>query len=325
MSQLSTIWSVSVDDVLFDGEEQCDRTNPRLAGCQSLKRLIYALKFYMKLNEQRGKNGIGAFTDFIKSKYRDYLNDIIHLSVHENDLEHIHHSLFTEYGMAQCDLKKCTFSDRRNRAIADGGHSENGVDSAFYTNCFDSVHHYLFHLFDLGLRTLRADREFQQRRNDVFEDEEDNVRYIDNAFSKRKHRMKSIRREYADFFGRCSGDNNKFTIHGHAAISDSLEKDKTYFDRFIRALPHSNTAAIRVTGYLLENAFDSDAVKQDIDRYPNLQNSNLCAFVDDDAAIDRMDLFVNKRRCMWLESAVSLCFCTLKSSVSSVISAISRI
>ena len=309
---------MNFDEIKFEGSQQCDDSNPRWKGCQSMKRLIYALQYYMDV-EEGGKDGINAFTDFIKSEYRTCLNDIIHLSVHDNDLEDIHHSLFTEYGMKQCDLTKCKLSgrhcaeSRENERIA-----KDGI-STFYADCFDSVHHYLFHLFDLGLRTLKTETEIEQQVDNVSDDEGDRFRYVDRVFSRKQQRMKSIRKELKDLFTRCNDGDNKFIIQGRSESLIESKDDQTYSDRFLNGLSLFDDVSIRLEQYLKDNAFDSDAVKQDIDRYPNAQNSNICTLVDEDAAIERIGLFVNKRRCMLPECAVSLCFRTFKSSVSSVV------
>ena len=157
-----------IDLSIFNDIDQCSvhdsksETTPNLKLCPSLKRVIYALKHYGAMTCNMDNEGVSTFVDFIKSIYKNYLNDIIHLTeVHGDDLEDIHKSLFNEYRFKHCDLRKCKISGRHS---AVNGKEEQSIPrhdafSQFIIDSFDSVHFYLFHLFDVGLRTLRADTE----------------------------------------------------------------------------------------------------------------------------------------------------------------------
>ena len=53
--------------------------------------------------------------------------------------------------------------------------------------------------------------------------------------------------------------------------------------------------------YLVDGAFDSDAIRGDVGRYPDAQSSNLCGVAmaaDDEAMSRKIAYFVNRRRCM---------------------------
>ena len=68
--------------------------------------------------------------------------------------------LFNKYAFKQCDINSCILSDRHckgNRTNDNGKDDDdnnNKMDPMFlfYQSIYDSVHYYLFHLFDLGLR-----------------------------------------------------------------------------------------------------------------------------------------------------------------------------
>ena len=62
----------SFDESIFRDSDKCNESNPQLKECHSVKRVIYALKYYMNLNGERGTEGMDIFTDFIKSKYKNY-------------------------------------------------------------------------------------------------------------------------------------------------------------------------------------------------------------------------------------------------------------
>ena len=309
---------MDIGESIFAGTQQCDGSNHALGRCRSVQRMIYALNYFMDLSSGGATEGVVIFTDFIKFRYKNYLNDIIYLNDHENELEEIYRSLFTEYRMRKCDLQHCQFSIRHLRGAQDDESITSGRISNFYTQCFDSTHYRLFHLFELGLRTMSADREIEMKSD---HNVGDNVKYIDRALSRKRQRMNSIRRKYSSLFEGRTGNCNKFSIHGYAASAVESKRDITYSDRFRHSIADSVDAVAGLNRYLLDHAFDSDAIKEDIGRYPNAQNSNLCALANDSAVTERMGLFVNKRRRMLFESALSLRFCGFKSSVSLVISA----
>ena len=259
---------MDIGESIFEDTQQCDGSNHALGRCKSVHRMIYALKYFMDLSSGGSTEGVVIFTDFIKFRYKNYLNDMIHLNDHENDLKAIHRSLFTEYRMKKCVLKKCKFSIRHHREAQDNETIANSGISNFYTLCFDSIHYRLFHLFELGLRTMNTDNANDAKGGNRIYDES---HYIDRALRRKRHRMDSIRS--ISFFERYNDDNNKFTIQRSSERSDELEEDKTYSDRFLYVIADSVDAVARLRRYLVDHAFDSDAIKGDIGRYPSIQNS----------------------------------------------------
>ena len=333
-----------IDFDIFEATEQCtgddpkNKTTPNLKECSSVKRVLFALKYYMAMTRRMDKEGVSAFTDFIKFIYKNYLNDITHLTEeHGGDLEDIHKSLFTEYGFKPCDLTKCKLSGRHSAVNG----TEKGDDfkpnddavSQFIVDSFDSVHFYLFHLFDIGLRTLRADIDSEQKEDDEIEDEDAaQSQCVDRAFLRRKKRLKAVRNELTEYLQRFQGEANKFVISGQTG-ERKQSGNKTYFDRFVEALIDSVDGGERVRRYLMEQHFDTDAIRGDVGRYPNAQNSNILGVLDDDDGAKeeggrvreemkkKMGYFVNRRRrtfCCSLNSIYSLsvfplsdslCFC----------------
>ena len=236
-------------------------TNPSGA----VKRVIYALKYYMAMTRKMDKEGITTFTDFIKSIYKNYLNDITHITdLRSDDLEDIHKSLFNEYGFKPCDLRKCKISGRHS-AVNGTKKDEDSIPrmdalSQFIIDSFDSVHFYLFHLYDVGLRTLRAEIDSEHKDDDEIEDEDaPQSQFVDRAFLRRKNKVKSIRNELRDYFQRFQGEENKFVISGKAGLRNETDK-KTYIQRFIDCVDGGR----RLMRYLMEQGFDTEAINDDI-------------------------------------------------------------
>ena len=186
--------------------------------------------------------------------------------------------------------------------------------SQFIIDSFDSVHFYLFHLFESGLRTLKADVDSEQKEDDEIEDEDaDQNQSVDRAFLRRKKRLKSARNKLADYFQRHEGAENKFVIS--QLIGDKKETgNKTYFDQILDALSDVVDAEKRMRRYLMEHGFDSDAVRDDVERYPNPRNSNLFGVLDQDS-MKKMSYFVNRRRSTFCCSLNSMHFLFLSVSL----------
>ena len=175
--QNQTATQRTIDFAIFQSEEECDTTKPDMNSCQCINRVIHSLSYYTALNTESNKEGRETFVDFIQNIYPNYLNDIIHLTtIHDQDLQKIHLELFSKYGFKKCDIKSCILTDRHyrggDRTNNNGNH--NKIDPMFlhYQNEYDSLHHYIVHLFDLGLRTMINDGD-DNKINDDIEMEQD--------------------------------------------------------------------------------------------------------------------------------------------------------
>ena len=199
------------DETAFhDVDSCCD-----IHDCLRLCRLINALKYYEYLCAKTSQEREERLMAFIDRKYPDYLNDTVHLvTSHGEDLEQIYDLLFDQYGFKKCELTECVYSDRHCR-IGSSSHdeSEQKLDPllAFYQDTFDSVHHFLLHLFDLGLRSRRS---FASDAGQPC-DEQDEASCVD------PHK----RQELAAFFDRFSTQNNKFVMQSN--VDDQLAQTQS--------------------------------------------------------------------------------------------------
>lgn len=297
-----------VDFTVFNDTDQCtgddpkNKRTPNLKKCSSVSRVIYALKYYMAITKKIDKVGVSTFTDFIKSLYQNYINDITHLTeAHSSDLEDIHKSLFNEHGFKSCDLRKCKISGRHSDVKGTGKLDDSiPIDDAlsqFIVDSFDSVHFYLFHLFDVGLRTQRVDIDSEQKGDDEIEDDDEaQSQCIDRAFLRRKRRQKAVRNELSEYFQRFQGGENKFVISGQNVIREDTGSN-TYFDRLIDSLGDCINNGQQLRQYLMEHGFDTEAIRDDVDRYPNESNSNIFGVLDKKTS-GKIAYFVNRRRRM---------------------------
>lgn len=299
---------------IFGSSEKCTigcKTKPVLRGCQSVKRLIYGLRYFTILTQKRrDQESLATFSDFIQTVWRNYINDIVHLSVHEKDLEQIHHSLFTEYGLKKCDLKRCKLSARHCQINRKDGNDGTTELSNFLGDCFDAIHYYLFHLYDVRLRTSRTDSETDDADAQATEDA---AKYIDRSFWLKKRTLKSAQKEFPKFFAPFNMERNKFTIYGRNG--SSTERQATYSEQFVNVMAKSTESVDgtnRIRQYLMVQGFDTEAIKEDVGRYPDSRSSNIYALSKDDKSMKAVTYFVNKHQCMvWFSFSSPFIVCSV--------------
>eukprot|EP01084_Bolivina_argentea_P203120 346963_1 len=273
MAEASAQNPLSIDNHVFETKNECKKYDPE--NCSSVDRLVWCLKYFNSLkNVTDDKNNQMEFVDFMENKYTNYLNDIIHLiNSHEQHLENINKLLFTKYGFKRCDITLCLFSDRHSK-VTEPQNSDTDPIFRFYQNTLDSVHYYIFHLFDLGLRTLTNDYCNQQMNSTQ---QQDLSTCFDTAFSSKKKNIHNKKKHLRQFFKRFQTEYNKFTIQTDLNIKeDNNVCDKTFLDTF-----YNEINSIWLRSYLLQEEYDSDALEEDLVENNFNETSNICLHMKD--------------------------------------------
>ena len=98
------------------------------------------------------------FLEFNEEVYRSVLDDTAHfIKEHEDDLERVRKEWTERYGLPKCSVSECAQTERHygrgreDRKRESVGEEEDAL-YAFYESLYDRIHHYIFHLFDVGLR-----------------------------------------------------------------------------------------------------------------------------------------------------------------------------
>ena len=131
-------------------DSQCKKDGNPTNECDYVKRLTQCLKMYAHLDIVNDSKHQSQFTEHMNDGYKQFLDDYIHLiSNHSHQLEQINSSL------DPCDITKCDVTSRRHVQSTD--HLMEMKDDEdnllkFYSRTIDSLHFYLHHLFDVGLR-----------------------------------------------------------------------------------------------------------------------------------------------------------------------------
>lgn len=228
--------------------------------CNPLQRLISAIKFYssLDLNDNTDKT---RFMDFFNNIYVNLLNDFQHLtSKHHHQIYEINQLLLQSKQYTPCDISKCEYTSRHHQSdtsITSSIINEDGDNKLhFYKTKMDSLHFYLFHLFQSGLRIHTMSYKDKQPDNDT------NTQYIDTQFQNISNAIKQRRKATASFHR--LQNNQKFNIH---VLAKDMESSMTFIDHLFKYLQRSQVNHIQITKlkiYIINQQYDTDAIKMDL-------------------------------------------------------------
>eukprot|EP01084_Bolivina_argentea_P247681 414354_1 len=224
--------------------------------CEIVRRILNALYYASTQN-------VTQLTEYC-IEYKTILDDYIHIvSQHNstNDLDEIYHILRDNYQFLECDINQCGFSLRhyRNRNTDQQVKNESDEDNnyIFYRDLMDKIHWYIFHLYDSGMRV----------RHSNFETEEMSQNYIDNRFKNIRKVIQNKLKLLRDIDGIQVIDSmiNKFNLNNN---------DQSTFMDGLRASIEKSSERLNKQEQFLEllinEEYDSDAVKMDVDLIQNL-------------------------------------------------------
>eukprot|EP01084_Bolivina_argentea_P084460 152733_1 len=128
-------------------------------GCECINRMHSALRYYSSLNLDHSQHAENKLVKYCNMTYKLLLNDYVHIVTNHNsdtDLHKIFNLLTASDDYIECTIAKCTLSSRhyRDRNVNNINKSkvESNKDFMFYRDILDSMHCFLFHLYDFGLR-----------------------------------------------------------------------------------------------------------------------------------------------------------------------------
>eukprot|EP01084_Bolivina_argentea_P232021 391145_1 len=250
--------------------------------CQIIKRLAVALKYYSSLDVVNNSEQQDTFIDFITMNYTKVLDDYVHLvNHHGNDLSEINDQLAGDGLFSDCNISNCSFTARHYQT---NNNYKNASDSAlhFYKQTMDSLHFYLLHLFDTGLRTRNVVGNDEMKRDDE---------YFDASFS-RMHKTISERQRTTKSFERFKqGNNSKFNISTNCITT--VHKDTggaTYLDKMFAYLLERKVdqpTLVNLQQFLNAQEYDSEAVSGDLDG-GNEHDGNIYTHINNTQCVENM-------------------------------------
>ena len=190
----------------FDTNHDCDTNNDNSHHtCIALLRLMKALEYYSMIDIANNSKHQDLFLDFMQKIYHQFVNDYIHLiNDHSQQIETIYQSLQDKQQI--CDITKCEYTSR---------HHQNSVTKLsdetlnFYKTIYDTLHFYLYHLFDVGLRVFKGEEE-KGEDGDIKYNELKNTQYFDKEFARIHHAINQ-RKHLQLSFNRFN-NSHKFSI-----------------------------------------------------------------------------------------------------------------
>ena len=254
--------------------------------CTPINRLLSALKYYSMLDIVNNTKHQDIFNDFINNIYgQQLINDYIHLiNEHAQDLEEIHSSIINNKMFSKCNIKTCHFTSRHESEKDNDGNKKNALDPVldFYKQTMDGLHFYLFHCFDAGLRTKKADN----NDNDTDDEEGKGDKYFDVEFN-RINKMISERKHITNSFGRFK--SNKFNIITTPHNNDNDGNSTTFLDEMYSHLASvgvPNNYIKKLKYFIMNQQYETDSLQYDV-----LND-------DDDDNNGNIEQYISNKRCI---------------------------
>eukprot|EP01084_Bolivina_argentea_P315267 546154_1 len=244
----------------------CKR-NANYLFCESMNRLFNALQIYTTLNIINNQNDREFFDKFMHEIYDQLVNDYIHFNNHHtHQLEAIHNDIINNKSILNpCQISECKFTLRHHGHISKVPKYILNPALRFYQRVMDSIHFYLFHCFDVGLRVLKAPQSEYQEEETKNED-----KYFDSYLS-RVHKIIQQRQHLTASFDRFKSD--KFEIS--PTLNENVLQTSTAADKLVKYLNRSilHEGLEDFLCFIRENEYDTDSFELDIKIQPgNIAN-----------------------------------------------------
>ena len=240
------------------------------------------------------------------SKYKQQvLDDFIHLTKkHGHQTQDICQYFIKQRGGQDCDVLSCEFAIRHHRAEQKeelDEHKAQSTTSMLYADIMDSLHVYIHHLYQFGLRI-----EPKQQLEDITDHEDDRKeeenKHFDAEFWRTSNIILNTRKNTKSFerFGENVGKYNISAKDGGIGTVTNDKSGKTHFDELKKQLSKHrvNIECIeRLQSFMKEEEYDTEALSMDIDL--DSRNSNTAKELKDDECVQQIYNFTQntKRMC----------------------------
>ena len=210
-------------DILKKDGNKCfgndeNQTNINIEDCNAFNRLVCALKYHSSLNNEQ-------FNELCIKHYQNTLDDYIHfMTQHSNQIEQINKILPQNNNVNKCTSSKCNIFNRhyRRRDLM-----SNDEIYWFYSDLFDRFHHFIYHLFDIGIRISK-----NEIKNINEQKTESNSKYIDYVFEKQQKIIKNKKSKYK--INRFNVNNNKYILNVQNNNNNTNINEETMIDLLVK-------------------------------------------------------------------------------------------
>lgn len=279
--------------LLIFKEQSIECKQPESINCLSIKRLLMALKYYSMLDVVNNKDDQNTFIQFINEIYINLLNDYIHLvTVHGNQLQELYQFITNSEVFTNCNINHCQFTSRHHRTNTNMISDYDSV-LELNTEIMDSLHFYLFHCFDVGLRT------FAKETKDIGNIHQDSERkhiqneFYDPSFSKMVNKVDHCSQTTTSF--NRFQNNKKYSIQTAVNENDTM-KNNTYLDELYQHLienkkeENNEEIVYKLRRFVRNEQFDSESLMEDIMEI--LPRGNVSNHIQNAECIDSIQNFM---------------------------------
>ena len=300
---------LSIDFGLFDEKERCEANTvwldfgaARIRHCDMLTRCVHALRYYSNLDLDSNVVDKDEFNNFFDDIYTTMLDDFLHvITFHANDLEEIHQSLFKKYQFTPCDIRNCAYTKRH---FAAKQRRSTAMDEDpfihFHIELYDSLHFWLFHLYDVGLRSTKKDIESDAAPIRISEE----AICYDAVWSRMVQRIRKRKEEtkYLQRYSRVKKYDLKATITSEVRqIAKKRESERlTFRDSLMvfarKHCPSTSAAASlqRLHSFVMKEKYDSNAIVDDVGDHGD--ESNLADVLNNKQCLTVIRQYIRDRK-----------------------------
>eukprot|EP01084_Bolivina_argentea_P261840 442645_1 len=220
--------------------------------------------------------------------YHYFHDDLIHLKKHhEQHLFEINQTMINHLHFKECNPSDCELTVRHSNNHTRSNKSNNQNPDhlvRYYQHIFDSLHFFLLHLYQMGLRSITNNYDKQNDQKEVnIENKHDLSACFDEEFAKRKTIIASKRKQMGILFDRFETETNKFNID---VAANNKGRRTLYLDSLFNDIKQNtkitNKQLYSLHLFITNEQYDSDAVKADMHHHENIVNgkSNILKEMD---------------------------------------------
>ena len=258
--------------------------------CEALKRIMISMKYASMLEDSSIREDI--LLEFFQNEYTNLLDDYHHLiKVHGHEAHKLKEILMSNHGISCDGISHCNASSRhhRNPDISDLYDNNNDPSFMIFSETLDSLHFYIFHLYDVG---LRVSHDMDHKQDDELYSFTDIKRRIDSRRENIRFSQNKFNIMLAHDEDKSMPNDDKFTYYGEGTTwIDSLG---VYL---LNDVPSVTQVAVKsLQAFFAECGYDTDSIVMDVNDWMHegsnisrkIQDNNMMSFIANFASESRM-------------------------------------